>query len=129
MGAFAGHVTVGQWWLVAIAVSLLLPAALYFCLRSKKGALYSLVVPAIGAFSVGGHSRVRGHVAEEALVMYSVALLSIALLLVAMRPDVREYAERAEVGEEYEIPKWKVSLYAVLVLGFAILAVSLLLPL
>jgi len=123
----AGYLTVGQWWIVAIAVSALFPAAFYFCLRSKKGAIYSLIGPALGALSVLGASGKRGHSEEEALVIFSAAMLPLSLLLIAIRPDVRKYAEKARIGEEYEIPKWKINLYAVLVLAFAIAVMFLLL--
>ncbi|MCX2927261.1 hypothetical protein [Streptomyces sp. NEAU-W12] len=116
----AGYLSVTQWWFVALVVSALFPAAFYYCLRSRKGALYSLVGPAIGALSVLGYSGMRGHAEEEALVMFSVSLLSVALLIVAVRPEVLRYAERARRGEEYEVPKWKVNLYAVLTLSFAV---------
>jgi hypothetical protein len=101
----AEDLTVGQWWIVALTTSALLVAAFYFCLRSKKGAVYSLIAPALGAISVFGHSRIRGHTGIEALVIFSTSMLSLALLLVAIRPDVRKYAEKARIGEEYAIPK------------------------
>ncbi|MDT9685714.1 hypothetical protein RND61_27145 [Streptomyces sp. TRM76323] len=123
----AERLTVGQWWIVAFAVSALVPAAFYFCLRSGKGAAYSLVAPALGALAVLGHGRLRGHAEKEALVIFSVALLSVALLLVAIRPDVRTYAEKARRGEEHVIPKWKVNLYAALTLAFAVAVMVLLL--
>ncbi|OEJ95866.1 hypothetical protein J116_016660 [Streptomyces thermolilacinus SPC6] len=118
-GVIAEGLTAGQWWIVALAVSALVPAAFYFCLRSVKGAVFSLAVPVIGALSVLGFSAGRGHAEVEALVMYSVSMLSLALLLAALRPEVRTYAERRRRGEEYAAPKWKVNLYAVLVLAFA----------
>ncbi|WP_405616506.1 hypothetical protein OG292_23675 [Streptomyces sp. NBC_01511] len=123
----AADLTVEQWWIVALVTPALFVAAVYFCVRNKRAALYSLIAPALGAISVIGHSRIRGHVETEALVIFSTCMLSLALLLVAMRPEVRKIAEKARLGEEYEIPKWKINLYAVLVLTFATVVVFLLL--
>ncbi|MGY0069359.1 hypothetical protein ACWZEH_21730 [Streptomyces sp. QTS137] len=116
----AEYLTVGQWWIVALVVSAFFPAAFYYCLRNKKGALLSLMAPALGALSVLGHNELRDHGEVEALVMYSVSVLSVSLLVAAFRPDVVKQAAMARAGKEYEAPKWKVNLYAVLTLTLAL---------
>jgi preprotein translocase subunit Sec61beta len=116
----AEQLTGGQWWIVALAVSALVPVAFFFCLRSTKGAVLSLLVPAIGAFSVVGLSTGQGGGEREALVIHSVSMLALALTVTALRPEVVRYAELTRRGEEYEAPKWKINLYAVLTLAFAI---------
>ncbi|MGW1680288.1 hypothetical protein [Saccharopolyspora sp. NPDC002376] len=129
----AEDLTVGQWWIVALATSALIPAAIYFCFRSKKGAAYSVILPALVEVPalIGIYGRPRGHMEIEAmkievLGLHSISMLSIALLLVAMRPEARKAVEKARLGEEYEIPKWKTYFYGVLLLIFIIVGVFML---
>lgn len=123
----AEDLTVGQWWIVALATSALLVAAFYFCFRHRTATLYSAIAPALGAVSVMGHSFKRGHTEPEALVMYSAAMLALALLLVAMRPDVRRIEKKHRLGETYEVPKWRTGLYGLLVTAFAVVVTFLVL--
>ncbi|MFD3734526.1 hypothetical protein [Streptomyces sp. NPDC058632] len=101
-------------------VSALFPAAFYYCLRNRKGALLSLMAPALGVLSVLGHNELRDHGAVEALVMYSVSVLSVSLLVAALRPEVVKQAATARTGKKYEAPKWRINLYAVLTLTLAL---------
>lgn len=122
----AENLTVEQWWIVALAAAALFLAAFHFCFRHKKATVCALIAPALGAASVLGYSSVRDHTETEALVIFSASMVSLALLLVAIRPDMQKIREKALVGEKYEIPKWKVNLYGVLVVTFAVVVVFLL---
>ncbi|MBC9727855.1 hypothetical protein [Streptomyces sp. TRM68367] len=123
----AEDLTVGQWWIVAVATSALFMAAFYFCFRHKKATLYSVIAPALGAVSVMGHSFMRGHTEPEALVIYSASMFSLALLLFAMRPEVRQMEKKHRLGETYEVSKLKSGLYGLLVTTLAIVIVFLVL--
>ncbi|MFI1930276.1 hypothetical protein [Streptomyces sp. NPDC020330] len=123
----AESLTTGQWWIVAVAASAALLAAVHFCFRNRRATVYSLIAPALGAVAVLGFRGAHDHSEVEALVIFSVSLLSLALLIVAMRPDMEKIRARALTGETYEVPKWKINLYGVLVVAFAVVVVFLLL--
>ncbi|MFI5656387.1 hypothetical protein ACIA71_34815 [Streptomyces anulatus] len=123
----AESLTAGQWWIVALVVSALFLGAVHFTLRNGRATLYSLIAPVAGGISVLGASRARGHSEVEALIMFSASLLSLALFLVALRPELEKIRAKALVGETYEIPKWKSGVYGILVVTFAVVAVFMLL--
>ncbi|MFD5205844.1 hypothetical protein ACFWIP_22720 [Streptomyces anulatus] len=123
----AESLTTGQWWIVAVAASAVFLAAVHYCFRNRRATVCSLIAPAIGAATVLGFGRARDHSEVEALIIFSVSLLSLALLIVAMRPDMERIRAKALAGETYEIPKWKINLYGVLVVAFAVVVVFLLL--
>lgn len=120
--------TVGQWRIVALATVPLLAAAVYFCLRSRRAAALSLVAPAAGGLHVLGAAGRRDHTEVEALVMFVLAMIAIAFLLVIIRPEMRRSAQGERTGEKYEIPKWKIYLYPLPVLAVAIVPMFVLLP-
>lgn len=123
----AESLTTGQWWIVAVAASVSFLAAVHFCFRNRRATVYSVIAPALGAGTVLGFDGTHGHSEMEALVIFSVSLLSLALLVVAIRPDMEKIRARALTGETYEVPKWRINLYGVLVVAFAVVVVFLLL--
>lgn len=123
----AESLTTGQWWIAAPAASLSFLAAIHFCFRNRRATAYSVIAPVLGAGTVLGFDGTHGHSEMEALVVFSVSLLSLALLIVAIRPDMEKIRARALTGETYEVPKWRINLYGVLVVVFAVVVVFLLL--
>ncbi|MEU3318305.1 hypothetical protein [Streptomyces sp. NPDC006785] len=116
----AESLTTAQWWLVAAATSALLLAAVHYTFRNGKATLLSLIAPAAGAVAVLGASGLRGHGEMEALVMFSASMLAVALLVLALKPELPRMKAAARAGETYEAPKWKTGLYGVLTVAFAV---------
>ncbi|WP_052849435.1 hypothetical protein [Streptomyces avicenniae] len=116
----AEELTLGQWWLVNLAVVVLFVAAFHFCFRNGKATAFSLIAPALGAVSAAGASAGRGDGGREALVIYFAAMLSLALLLVALRPEITRMLRLALAGENYEPTKWRIYAYTSLTLVLAV---------
>ncbi|MFF0331585.1 hypothetical protein ACFYUM_03300 [Streptomyces fimicarius] len=123
----AESLTTAQWWLVALATSAVLLAAVHFTFRNGKATLLSLIAPVLGGTTVLGAAGVRDHAEVEALIMFSASMLAVALLVLALKPELPRIRAAALAGETYEMPKWKTGLYGVLAVAFAVTVVFVLL--
>ncbi|MFD3686500.1 hypothetical protein ACFWTE_16965 [Nocardiopsis sp. NPDC058631] len=122
----AEYLTVEQWRTIAIACTLLVPLSVYFVGRHLKSSLLAFGLMALlGAGTILLGTGQRGNTGYEALVLYTAAVLPLAVLILPFRPVVVAAQQKETAGEEYELSlreKWMLYSYATLVFvlaGFA----------
>ncbi|MFE2040200.1 hypothetical protein ACFXAZ_04565 [Streptomyces sp. NPDC059477] len=123
----AQHLSVGQWWIVAVATSALFVVAFHFAVRNRRATAYALIAPVLGALSVVAHSRARGQTGTEALVIFAACTFSMTLVLIVIRYETLKSEQKARAGEKYVLPKWKANVYGLLTVAFACVIAFLLL--
>ncbi|MFH9086960.1 hypothetical protein [Streptomyces sp. NPDC017673] len=99
------HLTTGDWWLIAVGVTVVYLAAMYWCMPTPKAKRRMLVAPLAGWVFLLPNAVVKGYSVSHTLYFYSCALVMFVVMLV---PVARRVA--SDIAEQEEKPWAKVPL-------------------
>lgn len=99
------HLATGDWWLIAVGVTVVYLAAMYWCMPTPKAKRRMLVAPLAGWVFLLPNAAVKGYSVSHTLYFYSCALVMFVVMLVPVAKRVA-----SDIAEQEEKPWAKVPL-------------------